>query len=545
MSAAHAARAWVFFGLLSGLLLAAAAWLGVSAWRADLREQRAGHALGFEQQVQTALWRMEAAASGLIARESARSPAEVDRLTGDALRQAGTGFVAQAPGGAAPAPRYYANPAQDGELLAQRRSFNKQNLDWNTNLNQAANPKWDGIPQDGQQALNQPAQQLKAQQSASYGNRSQANQAYNDIQQMEADSPTLSNGFACLPKADELTLARQVQINGRERMQGFQLDVPQTQGWLLGLVQADFPHGRLALDPALPPADPARTLVALPLRFDPGPLPPFEAAWTPLRSAIAGAGLAVLVTLGALALVLERTLALARRQAEFTSAVTHELRTPLTTVRLYTDLLAATGDDPAARARHLGVLEREAERLSALVDNVLTFARLERRAKPDAGAAQPVAALLERLRPRLEERTGRCGLALAGDFAGPEAGADGLTVLADPQMVEQILLNLVDNACKYAADGRERRLELRIEAEPKAVVFTVRDFGPGLDAPARRRLFHPFSRPDSAAAASGIPGVGLGLALCRRLARSMGGRLTHSDPAGGGAAFHLRLRRAP
>ena len=111
-------------------------------------------------------------------------------------------------------------------------------------------------------------------------------------------------------------------------------------------------------------------------------------------------------------------------------------------------------------------------------------------------------------------------------------------------MVGQILTNLVDNACKYAAGGTDAKLEVRALRRGPLLVLRFQDHGPGISGDERRRLFRPFHK-SAARAAGGVPGVGLGLPLSRRLARSMGGdlRLTDSGPRGG-AAFELSLRRA-
>jgi signal transduction histidine kinase len=106
--------------------------------------------------------------------------------------------------------------------------------------------------------------------------------------------------------------------------------------------------------------------------------------------------------------------------------------------------------------------------------------------------------------------------------------------------VGRILVNLADNAAKYAAAGG--RVELTITAGA-AIEIRLRDFGPGLDAATRRRLFQPFHRSAEAAAGS-APGVGLGLALGRRLARAMGGDLRADVPADGrGLVMVLSLPR--
>ena len=93
-----------------------------------------------------------------------------------------------------------------------------------------------------------------------------------------------------------------------------------------------------------------------------------------------------------------------------------------------------------------------------------------------------------------------------------------------------------------APDSSQRELNLHVEADHKSVFFALRDFGPGLSKEARKKLFRPFGKSATEAAHS-APGVGLGLALCRRLARELRGELSHHVPEGRGASFCLTLRR--
>jgi K+-sensing histidine kinase KdpD len=113
-------------------------------------------------------------------------------------------------------------------------------------------------------------------------------------------------------------------------------------------------------------------------------------------------------------------------------------------------------------------------------------------------------------------------------------------VRTDVSVVEQVLANLVDNAAKYAGGSADRRIELEFAASRSRLAVSVRDHGPGLPDRAVRRLFRPFSKSAHDAALS-APGVGLGLALSRRLARALGGdlRLGHNGPDG--VAFVLTL----
>jgi signal transduction histidine kinase len=211
---------------------------------------------------------------------------------------------------------------------------------------------------------------------------------------------------------------------------------------------------------------------------------------------------------------------------------------------MYTEMLAeGMVPNESTRRRYLATLRAEADRLGHLVENVLAYARLER--GRDGGQVQSVAlgGLLDRLDNRLKMRTQEVEMEWLRDKCEPQLKT---VVLVDPLAVEQILFNLVDNACKYAATATNRRVELTISISPKrrkSILLQVRDYGPGVSKSGLNRMFRLF-RKSATDAAHSAPGVGLGLALSRRLARKMGGDLRLCDPASEskeGACFVLRL----
>jgi signal transduction histidine kinase len=258
------------------------------------------------------------------------------------------------------------------------------------------------------------------------------------------------------------------------------------------------------------------------------------ASASPVRSILGVAWTAVLLAAIAVAWLLVGTLSLGERRSAFVSAVTHELRTPLTTLTTYSEMLVeGMVKDEVKRRHYLETLRREAVRLGHLVENVLSYARIEQGRSGDRTQPTPLGDAVERARPRLEERAAQAGMTIVVE------GSAGGRVQLDPVAFEQVLFNLVDNACKYAATSEDKRIH--VTATEAAV--RVRDHGPGLDDVARKRLFQPFSR-SAARAAGRSPGVGLGLALCRRLARAMGGDLRLEEGEGEGATFLLTLRRS-
>jgi len=228
---------------------------------------------------------------------------------------------------------------------------------------------------------------------------------------------------------------------------------------------------------------------------------------------------------------------LSERRASFVSAVTHELRTPLTTFRMYAEMLAADMvQAPQQRQQYLETLCVEADRLTHLVDNVLLYARLERTKPGRNRVSITVGEMLDRFVQRLSDRAEQSHFKLVVEC---DDAARQLTVQTDPGAVEQIVFNLIDNACKYAVPASDRSIVLAVNDSGSSVQLSVRDFGPGLSASAQRRLFQPFSKSSEEAAVT-APGVGLGLALCKRLAHDLGGKLNLVTTSPG-ACFVLEM----
>ncbi|MEZ5456655.1 MAG: ATP-binding protein [Lysobacteraceae bacterium] len=218
-------------------------------------------------------------------------------------------------------------------------------------------------------------------------------------------------------------------------------------------------------------------------------------------------------------------------KTEFLSRMSHELRTPLNAILGYAQILV--DDDPEARAGRFGRhIETAGRHLLGLITEVLDVARIE------AGAltidTRPVA-----LRSALSE---------ALDLLRPQAERDGIqldsvpegiafNVLADPQRLRQVLLNLIGNAIKF--NRPKGRVQFDITQREGLIEMGVRDEGVGLDASACARLFRPFERIESTA--HGIEGTGLGLALSKRLIEAMSGQIGVSSAPGHGSRFWIRL----
>jgi two-component system, OmpR family, sensor histidine kinase KdpD len=212
------------------------------------------------------------------------------------------------------------------------------------------------------------------------------------------------------------------------------------------------------------------------------------------------------------------------------SAISHDLRTPLASLIGLSESLGLTR--PPLAPQQAGIAQAmtgTARRMSALVNNLLDMARLE------SGAVR-----LDRQWQPAEEVIGSA-IAAAADALGARRVevriADDLPLVRwDAVLMERVLVNLLENAAKYTPPESTIGIEARAQADE--VVLAVADDGPGLPPGPRELLFRKFERGERESA---IPGVGLGLALCRAIVEAHGGRIEAGDAPGGGARFEMRF----
>jgi signal transduction histidine kinase len=341
---------------------------------------------------------------------------------------------------------------------------------------------------------------------------------------------------------EALVLARRVTVGGLEFVQGCWLDWPSIRNSLLDDIKDLLPDARIVPYVGQKDVKQTRQLASLPVALVPGLVPgagqALAAGLSPIQISLLVAWGCVLLAALAAFMLLRGAVVLSERRGAFVSAVTHELRTPLTTFRMYTEMLeSGMVPDEKKRQRYLVTLRTEAERLDHLVKNVLAYARLEKTRAGSQIESVEIGELIERIKDQLSDRAGQAGMELAVELDQQIAG---ITLRADRAAAERILFNLVDNACKYAAGAEDRRIHIQAERRGEMLALRVRDHGQGIGPDQARRLFKPFSKSAQEAAES-APGVGLGLALSRRLARGMGGDLVLDEGTSEGACFILTV----
>ena len=227
-----------------------------------------------------------------------------------------------------------------------------------------------------------------------------------------------------------------------------------------------------------------------------------------------------------------------RAKAEFLAVMSHELRTPLNAIAGYAELLALGVPGPLTpkQTDAINRIQSNQEHLLALIDDVLSFARIEAGTNPIAigpvGVGKAVDSLEASVRPNLE----RQGLSYIWN------GCDSaLVVRADRVKLRQILLNVLGNAIKFTP--RQGRIELSVARSADRVSIRVSDTGVGIPPEMTDHVFEPFFQVQRGTTRE-YPGVGLGLAISRDFARAMGGDITVESVLGKGTIVTVELPAA-
>jgi signal transduction histidine kinase len=225
---------------------------------------------------------------------------------------------------------------------------------------------------------------------------------------------------------------------------------------------------------------------------------------------------------------------LSELRSQFVSSVSHELRTPLTSIRMFTESMRMDDEmDAETRAEYLDTVLHECERLSRLVDNVLSFARIEQ-----GRAAYSLRPLCLRDLVEHAVRTFNGPAEQAGFRVEVSIGVGLPDVLADQDALEQALLNLLGNAMKYS--GTSRDIALRVERDDGLAAIGVEDHGIGIAPEEQAHIFERFYRAATPENRE-IPGAGLGLALVDHIMKAHRGSVSVRSRPGEGATFTIRI----
>lgn len=233
-----------------------------------------------------------------------------------------------------------------------------------------------------------------------------------------------------------------------------------------------------------------------------------------------------------------RQLLLAQRKTDFVSNVSHELKTPLTSIRMFAELLEqGRAEETEKRSRYLRIIILESERLTRLINNVLDFARGDRKQKTYHKVETDLQAVIDRVWDAQTihlEQAGFICRRIAEDAPYP--------VVVDTDAIGQVLVNLLSNAEKYS--GPRREITLHSRRVNGSVLVAVQDRGIGVSAGEEKRIFEAFHRSNDSLAST-VQGSGLGLTLARTIARDHDGDIEFHRREGGGSEFVLRLPEAP
>ena len=230
---------------------------------------------------------------------------------------------------------------------------------------------------------------------------------------------------------------------------------------------------------------------------------------------------------------------LERVRTDFVANVSHELRTPLTAIKGFAETLSSSGFDDRARAQHfVSIIDRQAERLSRLIDDLLILSDLELGKMPVRVRPTAVAPIVRDVVELLAAPAQRGGVAVQADID------DGLQVLGDPDRLAQVVSNLLDNAIKYTPERGRVRIHGRVADGNGSVELSVEDTGAGIPAEDLPRLAERFYRVDKARIRE-LGGTGLGLSIVKHIVQAHGGTLRIESRVGVGTTVTVSLPASP
>jgi signal transduction histidine kinase len=231
--------------------------------------------------------------------------------------------------------------------------------------------------------------------------------------------------------------------------------------------------------------------------------------------------------------------AMAEKKSQFVSTVTHELKTPLTNIRMYVEMLQqGIAVTPEQEQQYLAILGNESNRLTQLITNVLDLAQLEKKQRSF----------------HFQEGTFDDVFKEVYAISSHQLKNDGFTLhienqlrkpcLYDQQVMIQILLNLIENSCKFGKDSQHKNITLSAQQEHNTIHIDVTDSGPGIPPHALPHIFDDFYRADNELTRK-TGGTGIGLSLVKKFIIALGGTVSASNNKHGGCTISIRLPTSP
>jgi len=585
---------WVIFWSSVALALGALAWVSVEVVSLERREAESRAQASREESIRRALWRLDSMMAPVLAIEAARPIEDYSKLQSWSIDSSTMNQLRVGTQLDTYATRYFNFAEHPSTLdgmkfiesapqylleMSENRKEDETPEEVSTESSKAAESDFDArnriaqiatqnAPQRGvvtedestrsdAEQVPQPEQAKLLSDSLQRSSNPQGfEMASSMADEIAGDAPPPPGAGSLTPRWIErenelrLVLVRDAIVNNQAVLQGLELDWEKLRADLLGSIADVLPEATLA--PSSTASLGAYRMATIPVVLVPPP-EQFRVAWSwsPARVGLVMTWIAIIATIVAVGVVLRAAIVLSERRGRFVSAVTHELRTPLTTFRLYSQMLAdGMVSDDQVREEYLSTLKRESERLTGIVENVLEYARLSRvrsgKGKSSGEQTLSPSALVARFRPALARRLSQDNLDLVASL-DLDAYQDR-TITVDPHAVERVMMNLIENACKYASpsdddadnDEHDTRVHLDVSVNDGMLELLVADHGPGIAPSERAKIFGEFQR-GLRGLGNARSGLGLGLALSRGLAREMGGDLELIRRRGHGAEFLLTI----
>jgi len=224
---------------------------------------------------------------------------------------------------------------------------------------------------------------------------------------------------------------------------------------------------------------------------------------------------------------------------DFVANVSHEIKTPLTAIKGFVEtILNSSGEDPETLLKFLKIINKHADRLGTIIEDLLSLARLEQQDGSsknnlvNRNVRDIIDTAVQIVKSKADEKKIDLKITCSSDIA----------VSVDPTLIEQAIVNLLDNAIKYSPEND--RIEIKTKWIDQKIAILIKDNGPGIAVKHQPRLFERFYRVDKARSRK-LGGTGLGLAIVKHIAQTHGGSVTVDSSPGHGSTFTLVLPIAP